>query len=132
MLAAYPLGVQRPEQVTTPLGIPLPEVTLEALADGRLDPDDLRATAATLRRQAEFARSAGRPQLAASLERAAELTAVPEDELLAVYTALRPGRATREELDSWARLLEGRGAAATAAFVTEAAEAYESRGLLAP
>jgi propanediol dehydratase small subunit len=81
--------------------------------------------------QAEVALAAGRPQLAENLERAAELAAVPDDSLLAVYTALRPGRATAAELEEWAVRLEGHGAAATAAFVREAAAAYVDRGLLA-
>jgi propanediol dehydratase small subunit len=90
----------------------------------------MRATAETLRLQAEVARAAGRAQLADNLERAAELTSVPDDELLAVYTALRPGRSTAAELESWARALDGYGAAKTAAFVREAASAYVERGLV--
>ena len=88
----YPLGTRRPELVATPSGLPLDEVTLAAAREGRLRADDTRATAETLRLQAEVARAAGRAQLAEGLERAAELTGVPDEELLAVYTALRPGR----------------------------------------
>ena len=80
--------------MTTPGGVPLAEVTLEALRAGRLDAAEIRATPETLRRQSEVARAAGRLPLAASLERAAELAAVPDELLLAVYTALRPRRAT--------------------------------------
>ena len=69
--------------------------------------------------------------LAASLERAAELAAVPDDLLLAVYTALRPRRATAVQLENWAAQLESYGAARTAGFVREAAGAYAERGLLA-
>ena len=69
----------------------------------------MRATPATLRMQAEVALAAGRTQLAASFERAAELAVVPDELLLEVYTALRPRRAT----------------------VREAAAAYAERGLLA-
>ena len=47
----YPLGERRPDLVTTPSGLPLDQVTLEALRRGRLSPDDLRATAETLRRR---------------------------------------------------------------------------------
>jgi propanediol dehydratase small subunit len=81
--------------------------------------------------QAEVARAAGRSALAESLERAAELAGVPDDLLLAVYTALRPRRATAGELEDWAARLEGHGAARTATFVREAAAAYAERGLLA-
>jgi propanediol dehydratase small subunit len=127
----YPLGTRRPDLVGTPSGLPLDAVTLDAARDGRLVAADARATAATLALQAHVARSAGREQLAASLERAAELTAVPDTELLEVYTALRPGRSSAEELAAWAARLETLGATRTASFVREAAVAYEERGLLA-
>jgi propanediol dehydratase small subunit len=127
----YPLGTRRPDLVTTPGGMPLADVTLDAVRAGRLDPAEIRATPETLRRQSEVARAAGRIPLAASLERAAELAAVPDDLLLAVYTALRPRRATAPELEAWAARLEAHGAQVTAAFVREAAAAYAERGLLA-
>ena len=56
-------------------------------------------------RRRSRARRAG-TQLAENLERAAELAAVPDDLLLAVYTALRPGRATAAELEEWAARLD--------------------------
>ena len=127
----YPLGTRRPDLVSTPGGVPLADVTLDALRAGRIGAGEIRATSKTLRMQAEVARSAGRGALAQNLERAAELAAVPDDLLLAVYTALRPGRATAEELEEWASRLDGHGAVATASFVREAAVAYEQRGLLA-
>ena len=43
--------------------------------------------------QAEIARAAGRPMLAANFERAAELVDVPQDFIMSVYELLRPGRA---------------------------------------
>jgi propanediol dehydratase small subunit len=127
----YPLGTQRPDLVTTPGGVPLTDVTMAAVRSGELEVSEIRATPATLRLQADVARAAGRSQLAANLERAAELAAVPDDLLLDVYTALRPRRATADELDAWAQRLEGFGAAKTAAFVREAAAVHEERGLLA-
>lgn len=127
----YPLGARRPELVTTPAGTPLAEVTLDAAREGRVVGAEIRATPETLRRQADVARAGGRSQLAENLERAAELAAVPDDELLAIYTALRPRRSTAPELESWAERLEGWGAARTAAFVREAAAVYEERRLLA-
>jgi propanediol dehydratase small subunit len=128
----YPLGTNRPDLVSTQGGLPLSEVTLAALRAGRLGSGEIRATPETLRLQAEIARAAGREPLAESLDRAAELAAVPDDLLLAVYTALRPRRATAQELDAWAARLEAHGASRTASFVREAAAAYEERGLLAP
>ena len=127
----YPLGTRRPDLVSTPGGVRLEDVTLDALRAGRIDAGEMRATPETLRLQAEVARAAGREPLAASLERAAELAGVPDDLLLAVYTALRPRRATAAELEEWAVRLESLGASGTAGFVREASVAYSERGLLA-
>jgi propanediol dehydratase small subunit len=127
----YPLGTRRPDLVTTPAGVPLAGVTLEAVRAGALGADEIRATPATLRLQADVARAAGRSQLAANLERAAELAIVPDDLLLEIYTALRPRRATAEQLEGWAERLDSFEAVQTAAFVREAAVAYAERGLLA-
>jgi len=127
----YPLGTRRPDLVSTPGGVALADVTLEGLREGAFGPDEIRATPGTLRMQAEVAGAAGRTQLAESLERAAELAAVPDDLLLEIYTALRPRRATAAELEEWATRLDGFDAVKTAAFVREAAVAYGERGLLA-
>ena len=129
-LLEYPLGERRPELVATPAGTPLAELTLEALRAGRISPDELRATPQTLRRQAAVARAAKRAQLAQNLERAAELATLPDDEVLAVYTALRPRRATAGELETIAEHLLGAGAPRCAAFVREAAAVLAERGLL--
>jgi propanediol dehydratase small subunit len=123
----YPLGTRRPDLVTTPGGVPLADVTLDAIRAGTLGADEICATPETLRLQAEVALAAGRTQLADSFERAAELAAVPDELLLDVYTALRPRRATAAELAH----LETYDAAQTAAFVREAAAAYAERKLLA-
>jgi propanediol dehydratase small subunit len=83
-----------------------------------------------LRGQAEIAAASGFGQLAANLRRAAELTAVPNAELLRMYETLRPGRATYAEMTALADRLAGEYAAPeTAAFVREAAEVYRARGL---
>jgi propanediol dehydratase small subunit len=132
-LADYPLGTRRPDLVTTPSGRRLDELTLEALRAGELEGDDLRATPETLRLQAAVARDAGRPELAANLERAAELAGVRSETLLELYTALRPRRSSAAELEGWAARLEAELAAPlTAAFVREALAAYAERSLLAP
>lgn len=128
----YPLASRRPDLVRTPSGVPLAEVTLAALREGRIEADDVRATPETLQRQAAVARAAGREPLAEGLERAAELSAVPDDLVLEIYTALRPGRATAPELDAFAELLEREFAARrVAAFIREAAAVYADRGLFA-
>ena len=129
--ADYPIGTERPDLVRTPGGLALDELTLDALRSGRLDASEMRATAQTLGLQAQVALAAGRSQLAANLERAAELTGVPDEVVLEVYTALRPHRSTAEELESWAERLESDfGAAKTATFVREAGAVYAKRNLL--
>jgi propanediol dehydratase small subunit len=128
----YPLASRRPDLVRTPSGSPLDELTLDALRAGRLAAGDVRATPETLRRQATVSRAHGRGQLADGLERAAELTAVPDDVVLEIYTALRPRRSTAAELTAWSQRLERDFAApGVAAFVREARDAYAARGLLA-
>ena len=127
----YPLGLRRPELVKTPSGLDLDRVTLSAARDGTLTAADTRATAATLALQADVARAAGRTQLADGLVRASELADVPDEELLAIYTALRPGRSSASELEGWAARLDELGAVQTAAFVREAASVYVQRGLVA-
>jgi propanediol dehydratase small subunit len=126
----YPLGQTAPASLRAHSGRALGDLTLAHVRDGLLGPDDFAIHAETLRRQARLAAEHGYPELAANLRRAAELTAVPDDELLAIYEALRPGRATSAELgDLAARLETAYGAKDTAAFVREAAEAYRDTGL---
>ena len=124
----YPLGTRRPDLVRTPGGIPLDELELHG---DRVDASELRATPETLSLQAEVARAAGRTQLADNLLRAAELAPLPDETILAIYTALRPRRSTPAELEAWATQLDGWGAPGTAAFVREAAQVYAERGLFA-
>jgi propanediol dehydratase small subunit len=96
-------------------------------------PEALRIHPETLLAQAEAARQAGYDRLAANLTRAAELARVPNDVLLKMYEALRPGRSTYGQLLALAAHLEQEYAADhTAVFVREAAEAYRQRSLLLP
>ena len=112
-------------------GRSLDEVTVEAALSGRLKSDDARIHPETLEGQARVAEENGNPQLADNLRRAAELTALSEDELLEVYEALRPRRSTRQELESIIARLHEAGAARCAEFVGEALAHYERRDLLA-
>ena len=90
-------------------------------------------TPEALRAQAADAARACFTQLAANLRRAAELSAVPNVEVLRMYELLRPGRSTHAELLAAAILLEGTyQARETAAFVREAAGVYLARGLFKP
>src|SRR5262245_59588340 len=119
----YPLSEKSPESLRTPTGIPFAEITLDAVLSGNLTMRDLRVSPEALEMQAQIAESSGRPQLAENLRRAAELVNVPEDRILAIYNALRPGRASAEELLKTADELERTyGASRCAAFIREAAE----------
>lgn len=92
--------------------------------------DNFQISPSTLRAQADTAKHAGYTQLAQNLRRAAELTAVPNDDLLKMYELLRPGRSTHAELLAMADTLEhDYNATQTAAFVREAAAVYVQRSL---
>jgi propanediol dehydratase small subunit len=130
-VADYPTGERRPDLIRTATGKPLPAVTLEAVIAGEIGADDLRITAEALERQAVVAAASGRPALVPNFRRAAELTRIPDERLLGIYEALRPGRSTLEELDRIAlQLEEVYDAPLTASLVREAAAAYARRGLV--
>jgi propanediol dehydratase small subunit len=107
------------------------DLTLEAVRRGELSLPDLRIHPETLERQAAVADAHANPQLAENLRRAAELTRLPDDEVLAIYDALRPGRSTPQQLADLAAGLAERGLLRCAALLTEAAEVYARRGLCA-
>ncbi|GAA3512646.1 diol dehydratase small subunit [Georgenia daeguensis] len=130
-VADYPLAERRPELVRTDSGARLAELTFERLKSGELKPSDFKISADTLELQAQVADDVGRGSLARNLRRAAELVAVPDDRLLAIYDALRPYRSTKKELLDIAAELEGTyDAKAAGIFVREAAEVYQARGRL--
>jgi propanediol dehydratase small subunit len=112
-------------------GRPASELSVDGVVGGELGPDDIRISAETLRHQADVARAHANPQLATNFERAAELTAFEESDILALYELLRPGRATGDQLSAKADELEAREAPICAAFVREAAAVYERTGLTA-
>jgi propanediol dehydratase small subunit len=127
----YPLSEHAADQLAAISGRPLGTITEEAAEAGELTIADLQISAETLRAQATIARSAGYRQLAANLTRAAELTAVPNAEVLQMYETLRPGRASYDELIALAdRLEQAHHAPESAALVREAAEVYQARNLL--
>ncbi len=124
----YPLGSS--SALRSASGKNAAEITSDALDAGLLDAADMQIDAATLRAQAQIAAEAGYPQLAENLDRAAELTAVPNDVLLEMYEQLRPGRATQAELHALADQLEETfSAPRTADLVREAAHHYARQGL---
>jgi propanediol dehydratase small subunit len=112
-------------------GRPASELTVDGVVGGELGPDDIRISPETLRHQADVARAHANPQLAANFERAAELTAFDESEILALYELLRPGRSSGDQLRAKADELDARAAPICAAFVREAAAVYERTGLTA-
>ena len=127
----YPIAEKRPELLEAEGGKAIADLNLEAVESGAVTMEDLRITPLALGLQAEIARDAGRPTLADNFERAAELVEVPQDFIMEVYELLRPGRApSKAPLMDAARVLrEVHGARRMAAFVEEAAEVYERRGL---
>ena len=129
MSKQYPLMENAADTLKAASGRPFAEITPEAL--DALAIADLQIHADGLRAQAGIAREAGYTQLAVNLIRAAELTAVPNAELLRMYELLRPGRSTYAELIVLADALQMRyNAPENARLVREAAEVYRARGLV--
>ena len=112
-------------------GRPVEGLTVEAVRAGEIGVSDLRIHPETLERQAVVAEEHANPQLAENLRRAAELTQLPDEEVLAIYEALRPGRSTAGQLTALAGSLADRGLPRCAALAAEAADVYARRGLTA-
>jgi propanediol dehydratase small subunit len=124
----YPLGDS--ESLRSASGKQAGEIGPNSLAANLLSTGDMQIDADTLRAQAQIAAEAGYLQLADNLNRAAELTAVPNEQLLGMYEQLRPGRATLAELNTLADQLEKEfSAPRTADLVREAAHHYARQGL---
>lgn len=130
-LGDYPLAETRPGEVRGARGLSLDDITLDAVMAGDVSMEDLRITSKALKQQAEIAQVAGRTSLAANFLRAAELTGVPQDVIMATYELLRPGRAADKQvmMDAAHRLRSEFGAERMAGFVEEAADVYDRRGL---
>jgi propanediol dehydratase small subunit len=127
----YPLGEKRPDLVKTPTGKNLNNISIENIISGNLQPEDCRISSETLEQQAQIAELAGNPQMAQNFRRAAELTAIPDEEIIRIYNALRPYRSTKEQLLKMAGHIETQfQASENAAFLREAAEYYEKRNRL--
>jgi propanediol dehydratase small subunit len=127
----YPLRENAADQLRAASGRQLAEITEEAARAGELSMADFQVSADTLRAQAEVARQSGYARLAENLTRAAELTSVPNVEVLRMYNFLRPGRATHTELLALASTLESQyHAPECARLVREAADVYQTRGLV--
>ena len=127
----YPLAEKHSDTIKGARGKSLSDITLDAVLNGTVTIEDLRITPQALESQAEVARAAGRPRLADNFLRAADLVGVPQDLVMRAYELLRPGRAkSKADLLSMAqRMREAHRAERIAAFIEEAANVYEQRGL---
>lgn len=127
----YPLATNRPDLLVGPRGKKFEELTLENVMSGAVAFEDFRITPQALEYQAQVAEAAGTPHVARNLRRAAEMTRIPDERVLAMYNALRPHRSDKAELLSLAEELEKQyEAKICAGFVREAADVYERRHLL--
>jgi propanediol dehydratase small subunit len=119
------------KDIRTASGRSLQELTMDALLAGELSTADFRISGDTLRDQADAAEAAGYRQFAENLRRAAELTAISNQEVIEIYSKLRPGRTSYGELVALAEHMEKDCAAPlTAALVREAADVYLKRGFV--
>lgn len=124
----YPIAQKHPDWIKTKTGKTLEDITLSNVLNGKVTPDDLKITPNVLKAQGEIATSAGRKTISLNFDRAAELTAVPDDRVLDMYNALRPYRSSKAELlDLASELEEKYDATICASFVREAADQYEKR-----
>jgi propanediol dehydratase small subunit len=130
-LDLYPISEKAPDQAVSASGMPLADLTLDAVISQRVGAGDIRISADVLRLQAGIAHNAGRDRLALNLERAAELVTVPQDLVLDTYEMLRPGRISEARLltERAEMLRRDYGAHAIAALIVEAVTVYERRNL---
>lgn len=127
----YPMLEKHHDAIRTPTGKCMDEITLESVLDGTVTMADVRISPEMLRAQADIAQDAGKPAMGENLRRAAELTNVPDEEVIRMYDMLRPNRSSKEQLSEMAGTLEERyHAPMCAALVREAALVYEKRGIL--
>jgi propanediol dehydratase small subunit len=128
---AYPLSQNAAETLKSKSGKSFSEITFDGVIEGGVTHDDFKTDPKTLLMQADIAEKAGKKQFADNLRRAAELTNVPDNEVLAIYDKLRPNRATKEELLQIAgNLRQNYNANITAALIVETANIYEKRHIL--
>lgn len=124
----YPLYKKHRELVHTPLGNSLDDITMDNILSSKITSKDLRITPDTLRLQGEIANSADRSAIQRNMQRAAELTSIPDERVLEMYGALRPYRSTKQELLDIADELQNKyNAPVCSGWFKEAAENYESR-----
>ena len=119
------------EQIRSKSGRLLSDLTLDRVLAGEVTTEDLSIAEDTLRHQADAVEAAGYARYADALRRASELTRLSNDEVLEIYRALRPGRASHAELMAIASRLEHDLATPqTAGLIRDAAQLYLERGLV--
>ncbi len=127
----YPLIEKYPELISSKTGKKLEDVTMANIMNGSIGIDDISISKNTLMLQAKVALEDGKTQLAENFVRAAELIAVPDDEILQIYNSLRPYRSTEKELKDIAEKLENKyDAPICAGFVRETLEVHKKRDIL--
>ena len=107
------------------------DMTLDRVLSGEINSADIQISREALQNQAAIADTANRAALAENLRRAAELTCIPNEQILSMYNTLRPHRSTRKELEDLCHRLEKEyGALTTARFIRDAISVYDQKGLL--
>jgi propanediol dehydratase small subunit len=130
-LNLYPLIEKYPELIQSKTGKKLEDVTIENIMNGSIGINDISISRSTLMLQAKVALDDGKTQLAENFVRAAELIAVPDDEILQIYNSLRPNRSTEKELLAIADKLQNKyDAPICADFVRETLEVHKKRDIL--
>jgi propanediol dehydratase small subunit len=110
-------------------GTSVDEISVDAIRRGDITLDDVRVHPDTLERQARIAEQTNNPQLANNFLRAAELTRLSDEEVMALYESLRPQRSTVQQLRSIADDLRSKSAHRNAELFDQAADVYDRRGL---
>lgn len=128
---SYPVMEADADKLTSATGRKLSDLTLENVLAGSITAADFSITREALLLQAEVARQASRQALAENFARASELVGVPNDTLFEIYELLRPGRAASAQVlkEKAEHMRSTYGATRIAAFLEEAADAYERRSL---
>ena len=120
----YPLYEHAREDLRLPSERPLTDLSLDSLQAEKITSEDLGIHETTLQKQSQIAKEEGFSQVAENLSRAAELTRIPDDKLLEIYEALRPGRSSQGDLEKLASEVEKTyDAPLNATFIREAASA---------
>ncbi|MHA5130694.1 diol dehydratase small subunit [Oenococcus oeni] len=122
----YPLYRKHPNDIKSPTGKNLSEITLENVINEKITSKDVRIKPDTLRMQGQIAKNVGRPTIQKNFQRAAELTGIPDDRILQMYNSLRPFRSSKQELLDIAKELRDKYHAPICAnWFEEAAGYYE-------